>query len=84
MGRPYKSSNYFSPWDSNTICDRTGAKVKMSQVQREWNGVYVIPEVFNTRQPQDFPVTPQKQVTYPNARSEQVEAEGTVAGFDTI
>ena len=70
MGRKYKSTNYFSPFDSNTICDITGFKVKLSEVQRRWEGWYVIPEGFHPRQPQDFPVIPVKQQVYKNVRIE--------------
>ena len=83
MGRPYKYINYFSPWDSNTIDDVTGFRRKLSSMKRRWEGFYT-DEGFHPRQPQDFPVVPQKQVVYENARSEQVEAEGAVAGFETI
>lgn len=70
-GRGYTHNPHpFQANDSNTICDRTGFRVKTSDVVREWEGWYMIPAVFSPRQPQDFPVTPQKQVIYRNARSE--------------
>lgn len=67
-GRAYKSTNYFSPGDCNTICDRTGFKVKMSGVKKEWTGYFVIPEAHNERHPQDFPVTPTTQKVFPDSR----------------
>lgn len=61
----------FSPWDSNTVCDVTGFRVKVSDTQRRWEGFYVIPAAWHPRQPQDFPVVPVKQHVYVTARSEQ-------------
>ena len=84
MGRRHSSTNYFSPNDSNTICDTTGFKVKKSQVTERWEGFHVIAKAWHPRQPQDFPVVPVEQLVYENVRTEQVEAEGTVTGFDII
>lgn len=81
-GRGFKHINTFSPWDSNTICDVTGFKVKMSDVERRWEGFFVIPEAWHQRQPQDFPVIPQPQLVFKNARSEQVRP--SEAGFDPV
>ncbi len=69
-GRPYKHlpDKQFQAWNSNTICDVTGFRVKTSEVQRRWEGFYVIPQAWNPRQPQDFPVVPQKQHVYKDAR----------------
>ncbi len=83
MGRSYKSTNYFSPNDSNTICDTTGFKVKRSQVLRRWEGFYVIPEAFHPRQPQDFPVIPVKQITYGDVRVENLDTDD-VQSFEII
>ena len=83
MGRKYHSTNYFSPWDSNTICDVTGHKVKLSQVMRRWEGFMVIPEAFHPRQPQDFPVTPVKQMTFPEVRVESLDTDD-IPSFDKI
>lgn len=71
-GRRYTTTNYFNAWDSNTICDFTGFKVKKSGVIRQWEGWYGIPEAWRPRQPQDFPVVPIKQKIYKNVRNEQV------------
>lgn len=62
-GRGYKHlpDKQFKPFDSNTICDVTGFRVKFSQVRRRWEGFYVIEPAWNPRQPQDFPVVPVKQ-----------------------
>ncbi len=75
-GRGYTHNpNPFKPWNSNTICDRTGFRVKTSEVIREWEGWYMIPAAWAPRQPQDFPVVPVKQVIYRDARSEQVNVD---------
>jgi len=74
----YRRINTFSEWDSNTIDYISGFKVKLSDVARRWDGIYAAPELIEPRQPQDFPVTAQRQVVFKEARSEQVEAEGAV------
>jgi len=83
MGRRYRSTNYFSPHDSNTIDDVTGFKRKRSQMTKRWEG-FMTDEGYHPRQPQDFPIIPQPQVVYNDVRTEQVEAEGAVAGFEII
>lgn len=70
-GRGYKHVSTFSPNDSNTICDLTGQKVKLSEVERRWEGWFMIPAAWNPRQQQDFPITAQKQQVYKDSRSEQ-------------
>jgi len=83
MGR-YIRINTFSEWDSNTIDDISGFKVKVSEVARRWDGIYAAPVLIEPRQPQDFPVAAQPQVVYKTARSEQVEAEGAVTAPEII
>jgi hypothetical protein len=83
MGRKYKSTNFFSPNDSNTICDTTGFKVKKSQVLRRWEGFYVIPEAFHPRQHQDFPVVPVTQQVYKDVRTESLDTDDAL-GFDIV
>jgi len=73
-----KSTDFFSPHDTNTICDITGFKVKLSETQEMWNGLIVIPEAHSERQPQDFPVIATKQTIYPKSRGEQVIVEDAV------
>ena len=75
MGSYIKNPKPFKRWDSNTICDVTGFRVKLSNVERRWEGWMVLPQAWNPRQPQDFPVIPQKQVVYDKARSEQVTTD---------
>ena len=83
MGRKYSSTNYFSPNDSNTICDQTGFKVKKSQVVRRWEGFYVIPEAFHPRQPQDFPVVPVTQQVFEDVRIENLDTDDALT-FDKV
>lgn len=73
-GRRYKSTNYFSPWDSNTIDDVSGFKRKFSQMRRRWEGFYT-DEGWHPRQPQDFPVVPQKQLIFSEIRIETVNPD---------
>ena len=84
MARRYLHLNYFSPNDSNTICDLTGFQVKRSQVLERWEGFRVLPAAWHPRQRQDYPPKIVKQTVYKDVRTEQVEAEGAVAGFEVI
>lgn len=83
MGRRYTSTNYFSPHDSNTTCDVTGFKVKRSQVLRRWDGTYMIPEAWELRHPQDFPVAPVPQQVFEDIRIENLDTD-TVPTFDKV
>lgn len=83
MGRKYKSTNYFSPNDSNTYCDVTNFKTKLSQVNRRWEGWRVIDAAFHPRQPQDFPVIPVKQQTFSGVRIENPDTDDVVS-FEII
>lgn len=83
MGRRAKSTDYFSPNDSNTVCDITGQKVKRSQVLRRWEGFYVIPEAWHPRQPQDFPVIPKPQRVIKDVRIEDLTTDA-VPSFEII
>ena len=82
-GKPFTHNpNPFKEWDSNTICDVTGFRVKVSEVVRRWEGYYVIPAAWHQRQPQDFPVVPVKQRIYPTARVDQILPDvGTGGAF---
>lgn len=40
--------------DHNVICDRTGFERKRSQCKYEWNGLLVLEDEWEERQPQDF------------------------------
>ena len=84
MGRGYKHVSTFSPNDSNSICDRTGFKIKLSETERTWEGWFVIPEAWAPRQPQDFPITAQKQQVYADSRSEQADPGETAQTFPPI
>ncbi len=76
-GRGYKHlpDKQFRRWDSNTICDVTGFRVKFSDVMRRWEGWYVIGPAWNPRQPQDFPVVPTKQHVIREARKGDADRE---------
>ena len=40
--------------DHNAICDRSGFKVKFSELRREWTGHYVRESQWESRHPQDL------------------------------
>lgn len=73
MGRGYKHVSSFSPNDSNSICDLTGQKRKLSELMQRWDGFFMIPKGWNPREAQDFPITAQRQQVYKDARSEQAQ-----------
>jgi len=83
-GKPYTPINTFKKWDSNSICDVTGFKRKLSEQVERWEGFMVIPEAWNVRQPQDFPVIPTPQTVYKKARSEQEILSPVVSEEKTI
>ena len=82
MGRKYRSTNYFSPNDSNTIDDVTGFKRKRSQMKRRWEG-FMTDEGWHPRQPQDFPVVPVTQQVYKDVRTESLDTDDAL-GFDIV
>ena len=63
----------FRAGTTNTVCDRTGFKCKLDQVKRTWDGLYVIDEVWEIRDPQDFPVKIEPQKVFPEARPATIE-----------
>ena len=83
MGRRHTSTSYFSSNDSNTIDDISGFKVKKSEVVRRWDGLYMVPDLWEERHRQDFPVTPTKQVIHKNVRT-QSESTTAAASFDKV
>ncbi len=48
------SPNEFKSGDFNAVCYECGRKRKASQLKKHWQGYYVCPEHWETRQPQDF------------------------------
>lgn len=83
-GRGYRHVSTFSPNDSNTISDRSGFKMKLSETMRTWQGWFVSKEEWEPRQPQDFPITAQKQQVYADSRSEQANPLEAAATFPPI
>lgn len=47
-------ADYFAPGDWNVTCYECGRKRKASGMKKHWQGYYVCPEHWETRQPQDF------------------------------
>jgi hypothetical protein len=72
------SKSYYSAGDCNTICDRTGFKVKLSDTVKTWDGLRVIPEAADVRNPQDFAPTTLKTKVHKASRSEQYYPNGAV------
>jgi hypothetical protein len=70
--------SYFNAGDCNTICDRTGFKVKLSETVNTWDGYRVIPEANSIRNPQDFAPTILKTAVHKESRSEQYYDTSTI------
>lgn len=47
-------ADYWAPGDWNTVCYECGRKRKASQLKKHWQGYFVCPEHWESRQPQDF------------------------------
>lgn len=47
-------ADYFKLGDWNARCDRCGRKRKGSELRQQWNNLWVCPEHWEPRQPQDF------------------------------
>lgn len=80
---PLTGIEHFSPWDSNTIDDITGFKTKFSLMRKTWDGWWTSEQSWYYRNPQDFPVTPIRQLVFPYARSEQVIPTEDIRNFNS-
>jgi hypothetical protein len=78
------NKSYFSAGDCNTICDRTGFKVKLSETVTTWDGYRVIPNANSNRNPQDFAPTILKTAVHKESRSEQYYDESTITPPDVF
>lgn len=52
------------------LCDRTGFKVHASETRKEWNGLRVWNEVYETRHPQDLIRGRKDDQSVPDPRTE--------------
>jgi|GEM_PF-3046383 len=84
MATRHPSTNHFVMGSSNTICDRTGFKRKIDELDKEWTGHIVIPEAFNERHPQDFPFVPVEEPTFPDARAEEADPTDSIGSITVI
>jgi hypothetical protein len=50
MGR----TSYFEPGSWNFWCQQCGKRLKATEGRRRWDGLWVGPECFEIRHPQDF------------------------------
>lgn len=55
----------------NAICDRCGFKFKAYRLRKEWTGLMVCSECFETRHPQDLIKIPKEDISVPWSRPEQ-------------
>ncbi len=70
--------NHFVAGTCNTICDRTGFKVKLCDTVTTWDGFRVIPEANSLRNPQDFAPNIIRPVVHKESRSEQYYDESAI------
>ena len=54
----------------NSICDRCGFKFKNDKLQKEWTGLMVCNECYETRHPQDLLRPPKEDSSIPWSRPE--------------
>jgi len=66
-----ESYTYYAKGTTNTICDISGFKCKLSECRETWDGLLVRADFWEPRQPQDLPVKPRPQKVYSNIRGEQ-------------
>lgn len=71
------SISRFNANDCNTIDDRSGFKVKLSDTMTEWDGYQVTGEMFEERNPQDLPVTPRGNHVFELSRGQSSIIEYT-------
>ena len=62
-------ADYLRVGDWNVRCDRCGRKRKGSELKLQWNGLWVCPEHWEMRQPQDFVKAIQERPTPPYVRN---------------
>lgn len=60
--------DYYKPGAHNVVCDRTGFKVKSTDVKTEWTGAIVRRSSFEKRHPQDFVKGKKERIGVKNAR----------------
>ena len=74
----------FEAGTCNTICDRTGFKVKLSETVKTWDGYQVIPAANSLRNPQDFAPTILKPKVFKDSRSETFYNTDAIPTFTPI
>jgi hypothetical protein len=45
---------WYAPGEWNVFCQRCGRKIKSSKARKEWDGLWLCPECYDERQPQDL------------------------------
>ena len=65
-----ESYTYYAKGTTNTICDISGFKCKLSECVTTWDGLLVRADFYEPRNPQDLPVTPRPSKVFSNVRTE--------------
>jgi len=73
----------YSKGDHKSICDRCGFLFKASELKKEWNGLMVCRDDFETRHPQDFlrGIKDDQSVAWTRSEAEDVETD--TSGWET-
>ncbi len=66
------TADYHKPGANNSICDRTGFKIKSTNIRKEWTGQSVRTQSWEPRHPQDLirSIPDRQDVEDPNPESE--------------
>jgi hypothetical protein len=65
--------NYYVPGSWNVICDRCGLKHKSHQLKKEWTGLMVCCDCYETRHPQDLLRVTRDEQSTPWSRPESTD-----------
>jgi hypothetical protein len=75
--------NYYKPGCYNIICDSCGRKFKNDEVRKDWRGLMVCAEDYETRHPQTLIQVPTDNPTVPIPRPEPADKFVTVNYIST-
>lgn len=54
LDRKKRYGQWYAPGEWNLWCQRCGRKIKSSLAKKEWDGLWLCPECYDERQPQDL------------------------------
>lgn len=63
----------YIPGDFWRICDRCGRKIRQSETRKTWDGLWVCPDDWEPRHPQDFVTGKTDKQSVPEPRPEPAD-----------